>query len=136
MPQTVYFTVDTFTSELEREATNSEGEGAYNAITFKLPEYFTNARNPNKTVQVLLVRLYDLATQAKIEGSVHSNLVMSQQSADYYICATNLAYPNPKTYTISDNKAMFDVWFKRVNGSIVDLDPTKTRVIIELLLTF
>ena len=164
MPQTVYFTIDSFTSSIEEPPTcdnpslcNCNEHGTcehectcgcqehggqcvcaetYNTITIQLPQYFTNALNPNKTVQVLMVRLYDPSTSERIEGSAHSDIVMTSASADYYVCATNLAYPIPKTYVIPTNKPTFNVWFKRVDGSIVDLEPSKTRVIIELLLTF
>ena len=152
--QTVQFIIDSFTSEqstgsqtichceLGETCTCPEGECVchihekYNAIQIRLPEYFSSSRNSNKCVNVLMARLYDIENMKQIEGSMHSDLVMRDACADFYCCSTNNLYPIPMKFVISDNKSMFNVWFKDISGSIVDLDPAKVRVIIEMILSY
>ena len=146
MPQQVYFTIDTFTSDKENNCSCSCSASPaacteayaeiFNTLTIKLPQYFTSSMNPNKNVQIEMVRLFDIENEKLIIGSAHSDLIMLNATADFYVCATNVAYPHPKTFTISDNKGIFNMWFKTITGSVVDIAPSKARVIVEMILSY
>ena len=162
MPQQVYFVIDSFTSDREEPLgcanpqvcqCSEHGEvehicncgcvdcqcvipEVFNTLTIKLPPYFTSSTNPNKSVEILLVRLINIETELAIDGTAHSDLVMSNASADHYLCSVNLAYPIPRSFVIPDNKAVFNVWFKRLNGRVIDINPTNVRVIIEMNLIY
>ena len=112
------------------------GKAKYDTIYIDLPRYFVLAKNPHKYVSILIVRLFDLTTNQEITSSMHSNLIRTNESADDYCCTCNMLYPIPKKYPMPDNKGKFEVWFRRINGSIIDLDPTKTRCVIELTLEY
>ena len=166
MHQEVFFVIDSYTSDREEPLAcanpqicncNEHGEvehectcgcrefggmcqcaitETFNTLTIKLPSYFTSSTNPNKAVEILLVRLVDTETEIPIDGSAHSDLIMSNASADYYLSSVNLAYPVPRRFVIPDNKAVFNVWFKRINGKVVDLNPSNVRVIMEMNLIY
>ena len=105
----------------------------YNTLFITLPEYFTQSRN-QKSISVQLVRLFDLQTGQPIDSSMHSNMIQINTSANNYICACNTVYSVPKKYIIGDNTNKFEAWFRKINGSLVDL--SKTRIIVELLLNY
>ena len=113
-----------------------EGSVKYDTIYIDLPKYFTSTPNPKKEVVILLVRLFDMETMNEITASLHTNLIRNSESADNYLCATNIAYPVPKKYVCSDNKEKFECWFRDLKGHIIDLDPSKRRVVIECVLRF
>ena len=101
-----------------------------------LPSYFINSTNPNKEIQVLICRVYDLETGFEIQSSMHSDIVMINASADNYVAATNTLYNVPKRYRIGDNRANFKIWFRDIWGNLINLDPKKTRAIVELVLVY
>ena len=164
MSQKLHFIVDTFTSEDEtvqcpntsfcncgRDSCCEEGcecgcvsascnccagSVKYDTVYCDLPPNFVQSRNPNKNISILLVRLFDLTSNQEIIGSLHSDIVRIDSSADHYVCATNLLYVPPKQYVCPDNKKSFECWFRKVNGDIVDLERTKTRFVCEMLLEF
>ena len=86
MPQQVYFTIDTFTSDKENNCSCSCSASPaacteayaeiFNTLTIKLPQYFTSSMNPNKNVQIEMVRLFDIENEKLIIGSAHSDLIM------------------------------------------------------------
>lgn len=71
-----------------------------------------------------------------VPSTMHSDLVQFRPSADSYVMSTNVMYNWQKKFTLPDAKSSFDIWFRDLNGFIIDMDPMKTRIIIELLLTF
>ena len=113
-----------------------DGSVLYDTIYITFPKYFVQAPNTKKYVEILLVRLFDLQTLEEIKASFHTNLIRNNESADNYMCATNVAYPVPKKYVCSDNKEKFECWFRDIRGNIIDLDPSKRRVIIECVLHY
>ena len=108
----------------------------YDTLYISLPSFFTSCPNSKKTVGIIIARLFDLAECKEIVGSIHSTLVQFDASANNYCCSSNLLYSEPKRFTIADNTAIFEVWCRDLNGSIIDLDPAKTRLILELVLEF
>ena len=72
-----------------------------------------------------------------IPSTMHSDLVQFRPTADNYVCAVNMMYDaGEKVFVIPNEKTTFDVWFRTLGGDIIELLPSKTRVIIELLLTY
>ena len=71
-----------------------------------------------------------------LASTLHSDLVQFRPSADSYVMSTNIMYNWQKKFIIPDSRASFDIWFRDLNGFIIEMDPVKTRIIIELLLTF
>ena len=164
MSQKLHFIIDTFTSEEEsiqcpnksfcncgkdskceegcecgcvRASCNCcAGSVKYDTVYIDLPPNFVQSRNPNKNISILLVRLFDLTSNSEITASLHSDISRIDSSADHYCCACNLLYTPPKSYPSPDNKQKFECWFRTIDGSIVELDPTKTRFVIELVLEF
>ena len=116
----------------------------YDTLHIKFPEYFIESGNPNKRIEVEICRLFDLTSTdsytgeagMEIAASMHSDIWNINDSADHYICSTNTLYNNPKCYTVGDNRSVFEIWFYKPDGSVIDLDPTKTRAIIEFVLKY
>ena len=147
--QEVQFIIDSFDST-ERSVCNCKRDGEqvctceegkckcnhvkFDTIYIQFPKYFVQSSNTKKYVSILLVRLFDIVNKCEITASMHTNLIRTNESADNYCCACNIAYPVPKNYICSDNKDKFETWFRDINGDLIDLDPTKTRAIIECVL--
>ena len=116
----------------------------YDTLHIKFPDYFVESGNPYKQVEVEICRLFDLTktdsyteeTGIEMAASMHSDIWNMNDSADHYICSTNTLYNNPKSYTIGDNRGIYEIWFYKPDGSVVDLDPLKTRAIIEFVLKY
>ena len=108
----------------------------YDTLYIALPSFFTQAPNSKKSVSIIIARLFDITEQKELAGSIHSTLVQFDASADSYCCTANLLYSEPKRYIIADNKTIFEVWARDIQGNIYDLNPAKTRLILELLLEF
>lgn len=159
MSQHIHFVIDSFTSyrntanfdnkqrkcNCPKCAANCEckshcksnSETQYDTLYITLPEVFTNSGNTHKTVQIYVVHLYDLETRCEIPyASMYSDLIQVNKSADNYCCACNIYHSTPKDFIIADSKSVFEVWFRDIGGEIIDLNPTKTRIIFEMLLTF
>ena len=114
----------------------SAEDDKYNTFYCDLPPYFIYSRNPNKEIQVLICRVYDLENNCEIQSSMHSDIAMINASADSYIAATNTLYPVPKRYKIGDNRSTFKIWFRDLFGVVVSLSPEKTRAVVELVLVY
>ena len=116
----------------------------YDTLHIKFPEYFTDSHNVHKAIEVEICRLFDMTsidpysgeTGVELQASMHSDIWNINDSADHYICTTNTLYNNPKHYVIGDNRSVFEVWFYKPNGEVIDLDPSKTRAIIEFVLKY
>ena len=169
----------------------------YDTICFELPTYFTQSKNPDKSIEIQYIHLLqrpngtqttitenedgssttttetmtpsiaadgspilttirtvtetDTAGQTTTQttqfisnnnewnalaSTLHSDLVQFRPSADSYVMSTNIMYNWQKKFIIPDSRASFDIWFRDLNGFIIEMDPVKTRIIIELLLTF
>ena len=108
-------------------STSSESDIHYDTLHIKFPEYFIESGNPKKRIEVEICRLYDMPLDEPYEmaASMHSDIWNINDSADHYICSTNTLYNNPKCYTVGDNRSVFEVWFYRPDGSVIDLDPVK-----------
>ena len=64
----------------------------------------------------------------------HSDLVQVNASADCCIGCSNLMYSFPKKYVIGNAVQSFNMWFRDMSGKIVDIDPYKTHLIVEVIL--
>ena len=64
----------------------------------------------------------------------HSDLVQVNTSADCCLGCTNMMYSFPKKYVIGNSVGSFNMWFRDMSGKIVDVDPFKTHLIVELIL--
>ena len=112
----------------------SDDDINYDTLHIKFPEYFIESGNPNKRIEV--DDPYTGEDGMEMAASMHSDIWNINDSADHYICSTNTLYNNPKCYTVGDNRSVFEIWFYRPDGSVIDLDPTKTRAIIEFVLKY
>ena len=108
----------------------------YDTLFIALPSFFTHCPNPKKSVSLLIARLFDITEMKEIAASIHSNIVQFDASADNYCCTANMLYPIPKRFVLADNKTVFEVWARDLQGNIIDFDPLKTRLILEFLLEF
>lgn len=149
MSQKLHFIIDTFTSEdsdvcdCKRGGTCTCEPGQchcnhvkYDTIYITLPPAFINSNNYQKKVSILQVRLFDLTSNTEITGSLHSDLVQVDSSADNYCCSTNKLYPIPPTFIIGGRQSKFSCWARSISGELIDFDRHKTRIILELLLEF
>ena len=120
-------------------ATASASDAVWDTIFIPLPRYFVDSRSAEKAVQIELCRVFDFTQVAdgqELISSLHSDIAAVDSSADNYIASTNVLYNTPKAYVIGDNRDIFQVWFRKINGDIIDLHPTKTRCIIEMVLRY
>ena len=127
----------------------------YDTLVFELPDYFTQSTNPNKSVEFQYVhfleykyeQVYNETTGTytteytgeydMLPATMHSTLVQYRPSADCYVCATNVMYTWIKKFIIPSNMFSFEMWFRNIRtGEVLDVNPTKHRVLIELLLTY
>ena len=117
-----------------------ESECLYDTIVIDLPNWFSQSANPEKSIELEYIHLYqyiaDTDTWTPIPSTMHSDLVQFYKSADNYVCSTNMMYSFPKKFIIGDKKDTFDMWFRDMAGYLIDLDTTKTRVILELVLRY
>ena len=125
------FIIDNITSEVPDDSANP----VFNTIYITLPEYFYHSKNP-KSISIQYVKVYDLMNNKEIVSSMYSNLNQLNISANYYICSCNTVYAKDKKYNIMDSTQKFEVWLKHMNGSLVNINPRKSRVIIEMLLEY
>ena len=156
MCEQVYYTIDSF--DIDTSAVNYGIVGhrfakrgrkpkrgtidetiIYDTVCFELPDYFVESRNPNKSVEFQLVHclIKDAdGTWNYLPATMHSDVVQYRSSADSYVCSTEVMYTQRKHFYIPNTQKSFDLWFRDMNGDILDMTPTTTRVIIELLLTY
>jgi hypothetical protein len=69
-------------------------------------------------------------------GTCYSNLVQDNPYDDDFLVFTDEHKLLDKKLIIYDAKTKFNIWFKSAYGQVIDLDPTKTRIIVELILEF
>ena len=150
--QRVFYTIDSYASQEQELICKCKLEGEevcncepgkcscnhllYDTIFVQLPIYFVQSPNLGKTVSVLQARLFDVVSETEIIGSLHSTLVQIDSSCDNYVCSTNKLYPIPPKFTISSRQMRFECWCRDMKNSLVDLDPKKARLTLELLLEF
>ena len=121
-------------------ATADDSTVIYDTLCFELPDYFTESAFTGKAVELQYIHLLQYSVNDKewyyVPSTMHSDLVQFRPSADSYVCATNVMYTWTKRFVIPRNMPSFDLWFRDMNGTIINMDPTITRVIVELLLTY
>ena len=133
---TTHFIVDSFLSDIANELT---AESIWDTIYVDLPTYFINSTNPNKAVEIELARVFDFTSWsegAEMISSLHSDIAEQDASADNYVCATNTLYNNPKSYLVGANKSTIECWFRKIDGTLINLHPNNTRIIIEMVLRY
>ena len=134
--QSTHFIVDSFLSDIANELTE---DSVWDTIYVDLPTYFVNSNNPNKCVEIELARVIDFTSWSEgveMISSLHSDIAEQDASADNYVCATNTLYNNPKSYLVGANKNMIECWFRKIDGTLINLHPNSTRVIIEMILRY
>ena len=154
--QFAHFTIDTSTASISNSSSHHYPTLVYNqhvnynpsmlpvtanatplnTIYCTLPPYFIHSRDPGKEIQLLIFRVFDLEQGCEIQATLHSDISIIDASADHYIASSNTLYSIPKRYKIGDNRSMFQMWLRDLNGNLLDLDVTKLRVIIELVLSY
>ena len=118
-------------------APSNDEDDVWDTVYIPFPEYFAQSRDINKSISIILARVIsfeDDPNGIEIQSSLHSDLVVTDASAGNYICATNTLYNFPPEYKVYDNTKTWSCWFYTMNGQLVDLRPSKVRVIIEFLL--
>ena len=73
-----------------------------------------------------------------VNCSVHSDtFVRSDACFDFFVCMGNVdMYSAPVEAVIGDSEPTFTFWLKDAAGNVMDVYPTKTKVIMELNLKF
>ena len=135
-PQATHFVIDSFLSETSEAPTDTD---TWDTIFVDLPSYFVNSTHSHKSVEIELVRVIDFESWkdgVEVISSMHSDLADQDASSDCYVCASNTLYNNPKSYLVGANRNKMECWFRRIDGSIINLHPAKTRIIIEMLLRY
>ena len=134
--KSTHFIVDSFLSDIANDITEDD---VWDTIYIDLPTYFINSTNPNKAVEIELARVIDFSTWAEgaeVISSMHSDIAEQDASADNYVCATNTLYNNPKTYLVGANKNTIECWFRKIDGTLINLHPNSTRIIVEMILRY
>jgi hypothetical protein len=107
----------------------------YDTLTIDFPIDFIQTSNP-KFVSVKNAKYYDyLNSEAPPQISVCSDIIQSEKYSDSFLCFCNEAQ-RYKSLQIYDTRANFYLWLKNEKGEIIDLDPVKGRIFVELLLEF
>jgi hypothetical protein len=103
-----------------------------------MPSEFIYSNNP-KFVSVNNVRCINVETEQPFDvfaASCCSNLIQDNPYGDFFLSFCNENRHFTKRIQIYDSKTKFNVWFKDAKAKIIDLDPRKNRIVIELLLEF
>ena len=115
---------------------SDSNDTSMNTIYCYLPPYFVHSRSPNKEIQLLIFRVFDLTTGTEIQASMHSDICMMDASADNYIASSSTLYTIPKRYKIGDNRSVFQLWFRDLYGNLLNIQPDKVRIIVEFVLSY
>ena len=111
-----------------------------NTVTVDLPDYFVQARSSRKIVGVRKITVYQKrrGEWQPVNCSVHSDtFVRSDACFDFFVCMGNVdMYSAPVEAVIGDSEPTFTFWLKDAAGNVMDVYPTKTKVIMELILKF
>ena len=112
-----------------------------NCVTIDLPDYFYQARNSGKTVGIECVTVLQ-KHHGKWEPvpncTVHSDsFARTNANYDFYICQGNYSYHStPRVFVIGDAEATFRFWLRDSSGDDMEMYPTRTKVIMELILRY
>ena len=111
-----------------------------NCVTIDLPDYFVQSRSSPKIVGVEKITVYrkQRGEWQPVLCSVHSDsFARSNANFDFFICQGNVEYYGcPREFTLGDTEPTFSFWLKDATGNVIDVYPTKTKVIMELVLKF
>jgi hypothetical protein len=101
------------------------------------PVEFTQSIRP-KFIKVHYGKYFDYRADHELYPrgvSISSDIVQDERYDDGFFCVCNEKTLD-KVLQVYDARAKFFLWVKDVYGQIVDLDPTKSRIVVELLLEY
>ena len=113
-----------------------------NEIKNKFPDDFFNSKH-EKHVIVINCKLFikDDAISDEIEAfhvpkfvTLHADFIHEKRYLDSFVMFTNQESVYPKKYQQLASEREFNVWFKHIDGTPVDM--TNTKFILELLLCY
>ena len=111
---------------------------SYSALCCSLPPYFVHSYNKDKKVWFKNVQVWQKVDDewTNNQVKVYSDIIQFYRPINSFLCLSNYKHEDPDYYTIADNKDTFLLWCKSVDGTTIDMDPTKTLVLMELILLF
>jgi hypothetical protein len=110
----------------------------FDTLQIDLPIAFVSSNN-EKYITVNNARALNVETDHPYDifaAACYSNLIQDNPYGDYFLTFCDEKKPFLKRIPIYDARTRFNIWFKGAKGHIIDLDPRKTRIVIELLLDF
>jgi hypothetical protein len=161
-PRTIYFTVDSSSIQVPEstsstppssDSSSSSSGGCLccckrstysltapilsDTIQIDLPSEFIFS-NHQKFISVNNVRCINVENEPfnVFGASCCSNLIQDNPYGDYFLSFCDDTKPFIKRIPIYDAKTKFNIWFKDAKAKIIDLDPRKNRIVMELLLEF
>jgi hypothetical protein len=107
----------------------------YDTIRIEFPNDFIQSIN-NKFINVITAKYYNYQKGAISDmASISSDVCQDTNYDDSFLCLCGESEYN-KRLQIYDARTQFTLWVKNVYGNIIDLDPAKTRIFVELLLEY
>jgi hypothetical protein len=108
----------------------------YDTLIIDFPSEFVNSVH-EKVVIVESIRCIDLTNEKDyFAASACSDIIQDNHYADYFLAFCDKQLEFKKYLSIYDAKTKFSIWFRDMNRQLIDLDPSLTRVVIELKLEF
>lgn len=111
-----------------------------NSVDVDLPPYFAQSKCSRKIIGVQKITVYQKkhGEWQPVNCSVHSDSFVRENAFfDFFVCLANTdMYSSPKEFVIGDSAGEFTFWLRDTAGKIMDVYPTKTKVIMELVLKF
>jgi hypothetical protein len=107
----------------------------YDSLTIDFPIDFIQTNKP-RYIQIKNAKYYSYEnTSEPPQVSVCSDIIQNEKYSDSFLCFCNEAHQY-KVLRMYDARTSFYLWLKDAAGKIMDLDPAKGRIFIELLLEF
>jgi hypothetical protein len=107
----------------------------YDTLTIDFPIDFIQTSNP-RFISIKNAKYYSYINDNEpAEVSVCSDIIQNEKYSDSFLCFCNENHQY-KILQIYDARANFYLWLKNNRGEIMDLDPAKGRIFLELLLEF
>jgi hypothetical protein len=159
--RTIYFTIDSSTIKIPESlpsrttTTTPEPSGhclcccsrstfsitapiLFDTIQIDLSSEFIYSNN-KKFISVNNVRCMNVETAQPFDvfgASCCSNIIQDNPYGDFFLSFCDESKNFIKRIQIYDSKTKFNIWFKDAKAKIIDLDPRKNRIVLELFLEF
>jgi hypothetical protein len=137
MSRAIYFTIDSALIVLPPDIPPPSSNVLFDTLLVDLPSEFIYSNN-KKFVSVNNARCINIESNAYdvFGASCCSNIIQDNPYGDFFLTFCNDNRPFIKKLQIYDSKTKFNIWFKDAKGKVIDLDPRKHRIVMELYLEF